>query len=412
MVISYVPLGISSVCKYLKINKKEYLTPYLYKKFNYYIENKYCKYTFKKGKNKGYVCGKKCIDGLCKTHENNDIELNYCIGKSIRNQKCKRIVKGKNILCSYHKNNNIEEHKNDKTIEKYTNNLDLDRFRNIKLINIIKYLKINYKYEGNIIILDNKIIITNNKFYDNINNYSSYGAIDFYKYITKKDYKTTLKELSIILLFPSSTENNSKNPKNKIPLFNKCISINNIKEDKNNINNIKYYLMSKRRLNQKLIELYINKGLISSDDKNNCIFFNENRSYLQLKDITEKRIISSLGKSDFIEYKNADNPLYLFESPIEALSYITLTNGNIKGNFVSVNDEKMINKIDVLVNKYKSIEIYLCLDNDIQGNIFCEKIKENLKKYKIIFIRKKPKNKKFNEDLQKKYQKSIKKMLK
>jgi hypothetical protein len=257
MVLSYIPLGLYSVCDYLRVNKSKYVTPYLYEKFDFYIENKYCKYILKRGKNRGYICGRKCTrDGYCKQHikgDNNINKYNYCIGRSIRNENCKRIVKKEGDLCSYHKTVNVV--KNNKSLflikiiikfiilynatrkKKEKEQNIIDKIRNIKLIDIITYLKINYNYEGNTIRLENNIVVKDNRFFDNKYNYGSGGSIDFYMHLKKCTYKTAIKELYYFFSFPSSL--NSETLKNK-----KSLSIENVREDKTNIDKIKDYLIN------------------------------------------------------------------------------------------------------------------------------------------------------------------------
>jgi ABC-type branched-subunit amino acid transport system substrate-binding protein len=92
--------------------------------------------------------------------------------------------------------------------------------------------------------------------------------------------------------------------------------------------------------------------------------------------------------------------MYIFESPIDILSYINLY-PTVQGCMVSINGSSMINKVKNLVDKHKDQlkNIYHCFDNDDQGNKFMEKIIEQTKEYNIEHIRNSPKLKDFNDDL-------------
>jgi hypothetical protein len=167
-------------------------------------------------------------------------------------------------------------------------------------------------------------------------------------------------------------------------------------EKKENIHAVKKYLIGKRNIDEYIINKFINTGSISADINNNCIFYNNDKTYAHLRGTNNVRFFSSIGKSDFIEFKSSNNPLYLFESPIDALSFMTLYNK--LGNMISFSGEMMINKVDKLINK-DITDIYLCFDNDEKGDEFSTRIKNILNNYKINFFRLKSKCKDWNEDL-------------
>jgi len=409
MVINYIPLDIHSICNYLKVDEPKSVNLYLYNVFKEYFNKNYCKHLYLRGKNKGYICGSNTKGNrYCKKHNNinsfssEKVKIHYCIGKSRRRERCGRIVKDENQYCYVH-NKPVDYQNNINFTGRKEEKNDLSIFKEIECLVLINKLNYAYIKEGNTIRIKTSnfnIVLTGNKFIDNFTGKGGKGILDLYIYISKKPIKEAIEYLkkTFFFLFPTSKYlvNNSftsgKNDKNDNSLVN-------LKENVININNIKRYLVEVRKINKELIESLIDRNLISSDDKNNCIFYNEHKKYAQIKGTINKSFVLSLGMSDFIEYKNANNPLYLFESPIDALSYITLKDGNVEGNFVSTNGAMMINRVNNLVIKYNTNKLFLCFDNDKQGEIFCEMVKEKLKEYNIIFIRNKPKYKDFNEDL-------------
>lgn len=89
----------------------------------------------------------------------------------------------------------------------------------------------------------------------------------------------------------------------------------------------------------------------------------------------------------------------MFESVIDTLSYMDLT--DIKeGFYVSVNESSMINKVVDFIKSIDINKVYLCFDNDKAGDIFSEKIKNNLLNYNCERL--KPYNKDWNDDLKEK----------
>ena len=141
----------------------------------------------------------------------------------------------------------------------------------------------------------------------------------------------------------------------------------------------------------------------------NCIFYNTEKTYAYIRGTyVNKRYVKSLGISDFIIYKSNNNydGMYLFESPIDILSFNELYPEN-KGFMVSINGSLMINKIPLLIDKYKYDlnYIYCCFDNDDKGEVYYKKVCKYTELYKDIkCLRFKSKLKDFNEDLiEKKY---------
>lgn len=85
----------------------------------------------------------------------------------------------------------------------------------------------------------------------------------------------------------------------------------------------------------KIVNDAIINGKISADDKRNCIFYNEDKTYAFLR---------STGISNFIVYRyNNDNPLFIFESVIDILSYIDINN-DIYGKWIFKLELKTINR--------------------------------------------------------------------
>ena len=101
---------------------------------------------------------------------------------------------------------------------------------------------------------------------------------------------------------------------------------------------------------------------------------------------------SHFGKSD---------RLYVFEAPIDMLSYLTLHPDNWKlHNYIAMNGVYENAVLTALENHSGIKEIYLCTDNDEGGIDAAERLKDILvDKGYVTISRLYPKNKDFNEDL-------------
>jgi hypothetical protein len=451
MTIDYVPLDT------LYLNNIFNELKYKEDKIFELIDHRFCTYILRNGKNKGLICGRKSrkplIDNCClqhykylnkppkekekKTYYKKKEIKNKCIWLNKFNEPCKRNVKESNDFCTFHKINFkinniyvfiiiiyliliiitiiillffIRPKENKK------NKIDINNIKKNKIEDILIYLDIDFKNEGNnqIRIKNQKhnIVIRNNCFYDNYNiiKGKGRGCIDFYMYIKNTTYIETIKILNKIILsfnFSSSPKNylNIKyNNRPKENNKNKYIDFLNISKNNNlpiinnsNINYIINYLHLNRKISLKLINYLINKNYLSSDNNKNCVFYNNDMSYAFLRS-TYSKFKKHTGIPDFISYKNDVNPLYLFESVIDMISYIDLHNGNIKGVLACTGGNMMINKIEKIINNDIK-EIYYCFDNDNQGRENVKYIINKLKKYNIKHIELYPDLKDWNEVL-------------
>lgn len=422
MVLDYVPFDVFYLNDiFHKLNLK---TEDIFKFINY----RFCTYIFSKGKNEGKMCCRysknPIIDNCCSQHikyfNNNNIKKNivikndnkyykkkeiiyYCGAKGIKSDKCRRIVKNPGDRCIYHLNN-----KTDKNIITYKKNKEyqnIENLRNINCYKILSYLGYNgtsegsykrYKFDDH-----NLIINQNNKFYDNQNNIGGYGAIDLLIKIFKYNYNKSIQFLETIKdnkkenkIFINLEKTNNNKGKNKdkhiykdIPLF-----------DKKNIDNVRNYLVNKRKIDKNIINNLINNNLIYSDKYSNCIFLDEKRSYAYIRGTGDIKFIITNGKPNFFKYRFGNNEdIYLFESIIDALSFRTLYNKD--GIYIITNGNTLIKKIHELEEIKNSSQIYCCFDNDPKGVYFDLTIKNIFKNKKINIL--KSINKDFNEDLMK-----------
>ncbi len=171
-----------------------------------------------------------------------------------------------------------------------------------------------------------------------------------------------------------------------------------------NLPNVVRYLTETRKIDKALVDDLLNQGRLYADKMNNCCFPNEDNSFATLRGThPTKKFTVNLGVADFFIISNQEDKtkvhdkIFLFESPIELLSFRTL-HPEQKGTFVSFNGNSMIGRTEKLkLDQYK--EVHCCFNNDDQGKKFTQKIKNELMfdkdKVKVIT----PKDKDFNDDL-------------
>lgn len=171
-----------------------------------------------------------------------------------------------------------------------------------------------------------------------------------------------------------------------------------------NLPNIVRYLTDTRKIDKALVDDLLNNGRLYADKFNNCCFPNEDNSFAALRGTHPTKTYKlNLGAADFYIISNQEDKtkqpdkIFLFESPIELLSFRTL-HPEEKGTFVSFNGNSMIGRTEKLkLDQYK--EIVCCFNSDDQGKKFTQKIKEELMfdkdKVKVIT----PQAKDFNDDL-------------
>ena len=178
-----------------------------------------------------------------------------------------------------------------------------------------------------------------------------------------------------------------------------------------NSNIIETYLKQFRFLDNSIIDEFINQELIYEDRKyHNCIFVGKNvdgsikhihRHSTHLSKIDLKgNLDGSDGRYSF-NWIGSNNSLFVFEAPIDLLSYITLNNVNWQQNSYVALCGLSSQAIHRILNDVPSIErVILCLDNDIAGQEVTAQLQDELQVNSEIEITiKYPRFKDFNEDL-------------
>ncbi|NSI22280.1 AAA family ATPase [Mediterraneibacter gnavus] len=161
------------------------------------------------------------------------------------------------------------------------------------------------------------------------------------------------------------------------------------------------YLIEQRKLSEQLVNQMIAKGdIYESKNYHNVVFVGrdkeQNPRYAAMRGIDENRYRGEAKGSEKaygFGYIGTDEKLFVFESPIDLLSYITAVPEEWeKHSYISLGglSEKAMKR---MYTEYPHIHsIYLCLDNDEPGNESCRQfvslIPDGLSVYRLEPVKK------------------------
>ena len=184
-------------------------------------------------------------------------------------------------------------------------------------------------------------------------------------------------------------------------------------EKNETLNRVYGYLLKTRFLDKEIIDEFVRKGLIYEDKEyHNAVFVGLDENGVARHG--HKRGTATYGKNQSFRgniegsdplypfhYKGSSNKVYVFEAPIDMLSYISLNKANwMENSYIALNGLSKIG-LNHFLDVHPNInQIYLCLDHDIAGIEGAERISDFLNEkgsYTISCIR--ARNKDFNEDL-------------
>lgn len=150
--------------------------------------------------------------------------------------------------------------------------------------------------------------------------------------------------------------------------------------DKNNtFKHIIGYLIKTRNIDKDIVYNLIKENKLYEDKKRNCVFVgsdkNNNPRYANLRSTNPNSTFKGEVKNSNKEYsfsiKGASNSLYIFESPIEIISYLSILKLNGISNF---NHHMLLlgGLSDIALKRYLKYniiiqDIFCCLNNDPPG---------------------------------------------
>ena len=149
------------------------------------------------------------------------------------------------------------------------------------------------------------------------------------------------------------------------------------------------YLMKQRRIHREVITAFVRSGLLYEDAKyHNAVFvgFDEHgvarHAHKRSTNSSGKAFRQNVEGSDpqySFHWLGGDDSLYVFEAPIDLLSYITLYQGGWeRHNYVACCGVSPIPVLESLRRMGQPRQVFLCLDNDAAGQTANQRMVEQI----------------------------------
>ena len=169
------------------------------------------------------------------------------------------------------------------------------------------------------------------------------------------------------------------------------------------------YLIKTRKIDADIVQHFVNEKKIFETAKHHNVAFcgyDENGDMKQMhlrSTIPGNRFFMDIDGSDkqyYFRHMGTSESVYVFEAPIDMLSYITLNKENWKAdNYVCLGGVAIDALKNILAQNENITKVYMCVDNDIAGNKTVKRIGSELDEMDYAWERLLPENKDWNEDL-------------
>ena len=283
---------------------------------------------------------------------------------------------------------------------------DIDKANNMDINSYLKTCGILTKRAGSSYEWESptgKVSIKGNRWYSQYEMVGGY-PINFvmkYFHLEFKDAVLSLLGNSYALKLDTYEREEKKTKKFVIPKKNDSMS------------KVFFYLRDERCIDEGIINVFAKAGLLFEDNEfHNAIFVGKDaEGYVRhihkrsaVKDSTFKGNAEASDPECSFNWRGKSNRLFVFEAPIDMLSYISMNQKGWKHHsYVALCSTAGIAALKQLNDNSNINTIYLCLDNDEAGTLGSERIAEQihaLGEYEIWRLF--PQNKDWNEDLQSK----------
>lgn len=231
------------------------------------------------------------------------------------------------------------------------------------------------------------------------------GPIQFVMFIRNIPWVESVKELLDIGVVINSHAEYFQ-PKNEIEPKEEFT----LPEKNNTYKHVIAYLIKTRKIHKDLVYKLIKDGKLYEDKNRNCVFIGTDNNniprYANLRssntNVDFKGDAKNSNKSYPFVIKGKSTKVFVFEAPIEAMSYLTILKVNGIDSFnhhaIALGGVSDIGLKQYLEDNSNISSIVLCLNNDNPGIEATEKIKKKYKdKYRIEVQY--PASKDYNEDL-------------
>ena len=248
---------------------------------------------------------------------------------------------------------------------------------------------------------DHSITVRGNEWFDHAAGKGG-GPVSF----VQTHYGLSYPEAMTLLLggeagqsYPSARERKEELPKEFV-----------LPERNENMRRVYAYLMRHRHIDKSVISHFVRAGTLYEDaEYHNCVFIGRDENGMARH--AHKRSTNSFGEAFRINVEGSDprysfhhmggdGYLYVFEAPIDFLSFITLYPRDWQAHSYVACCGTSIQPVLKIVERMPEMDtVFLCLDNDRAGQRACERMAEELQERGINVVRISPQFKDWNDDL-------------
>ena len=169
------------------------------------------------------------------------------------------------------------------------------------------------------------------------------------------------------------------------------------------------YLIKTRKIDADIVQHFVNeKKIFETEEYHNVAFcgYDEKGEMKQMhlrSTLPGNRFFMDIDGSDkqyYFRHIGTNNDVYVFEAPIDMLSYITMNTENWQeSSYVCLGGVAIDALKNVLTTNEQISKVYMCVDRDDAGNKTVKRIGDELNEMGYEWERILPENKDWNEDL-------------
>jgi hypothetical protein len=153
------------------------------------------------------------------------------------------------------------------------------------------------------------------------------------------------------------------------------------------------YLCKSRGISSDVVHTLIQAGLLYQDKKGNAVFLNMDKDKAigahvcgTMTDVRFKQNLGT-GSLQFVGESSVNHHAYVFESPIDMMSFMSLHPDRIgASNFISMSGFKP-NQIVEIAQQNPNLKFCFCVDNDEAGKNFVENMSKHIDSEKVYTSR-------------------------
>ena len=169
------------------------------------------------------------------------------------------------------------------------------------------------------------------------------------------------------------------------------------------------YLIKTRKIDADIVQHFVNeKKILETEEYHNTAFcgYDEKGEMKQMhlrSTLPGNRFFMDIDGSDkqyYFRHIGTNSDVYVFEAPIDMLSYITMNKGNWQeSSYVCLGGVAIDALKNVLSTNEQISKVYMCVDRDDAGDKTVKRIGDELNEMGYEWERILPENKDWNEDL-------------